>query len=249
VPVQSIRSFVYWTGLIISAFLFVFSRPIRDEVADYLTWLGIKNEDAVYFIVFVIGLFLLFAARLISERIPKYVPGVRAAIMRNNFIEGDWIDAVLSGDHRNVLSVGLIKISYKNGQLVAKGSDHDPDGAMHSVFESIISRIYDSGQYCYCYEATMLREAEFTHHRGYAQYSFLTGTGRASEFVGVYSSASTGKKHTIRGNMMAPALLAELGLDPKKDYLKADADRRTLIEAFAKFTTQQTRNDSRQTGG
>ncbi len=236
-PIVSIRRFVYWASLIISTFLFVFSRTIRDWVAIGLTALNITNADVILFAMFIAGLFLLVAARLVSEGIPKYFSWARAEMMGNNLIEGQWIDTVYEKDGCTVKSVGLISISYQDGLLVAKGTDHDPDGTMHSSFVSIISRIYDTGEFRYCYEARMLLQPTFTNHRGYAEYTFETLAGVPTEFKGVFSSASTGQRHITSGNKITPELLRDLNLEHQSHHA-TENDRTKLITTYRDFKTR-----------
>lgn len=235
-PIESIRYFVFWWSLIISTFLFVFSKTIREKTELLLRDLGI-GADAALVAVFFIGMFSLICARLLSEGIPKYMPWVRRMLMRKTFIEGQWLDVVYETNNYTVKSVGIVKIAYQNGRLYLEGYDYSNNGDLRSSFWSILSRIYDTGEFRYCYEAKINNEARFSNHCSYAEYFFLVAGGMATEFSGAFTSSSDHQKYVISGDKINAALFSAMRL-PQREYDVLGNDRTLLIATYAKYKTR-----------
>lgn len=235
-PIESIRNFVYWTSLIISTFLFVFSKTIREKTEPFLHNFGI-SQDAALVAVFFIGIFSLLCARLLSEGIPKYMVWVRRRLMPKTFVEGEWMDVVYESNNRTVKSVGTVKIAYQNGNLNLEGYDYSTNGDLRSSFWTILSRIYNTGEFRYCYEAKINNEPNFANHRSYGEYFFLIVGGKATEFSGAYTSSSDHQKYAISGDKVSAALFTKMGL-PKQKYDVLGTDRNLLIAEYTKYKTR-----------
>jgi len=230
-PIESIRRFVLWTGLIVSTFLFVFSKTSREHLELWLINDQHISPDVVLVVIFMIGLLLLFCARLISEGLPKYLPVLRKFLMGNRFIEGIWLDAVFDADE--VKHVGIINFKYNNGYLTAKATDYELSGKQRSSFYTIFSKIYDTGDYRYCWEASVV--GEIGAHRGYAEYSFAVPFGKPAEFTGEYVSVTRGTKHSIRGDKLTDSLLRALNMNPQNFDPSRAVDRAALIQNYSKL--------------
>ncbi|HKY86957.1 MAG TPA: hypothetical protein VJL90_09375 [Pseudorhodoplanes sp.] len=231
-PIESIRLFVFWCSLLISTFLFVFSKTIREGIEIALQGFGIK-ADIVILAVFFVGLTSLFLARILSEAVPTWFPYLRKTMMGSRYIEGLWLDAVFDNDQKTVKHVGIINFEYSKGYLVARATDYDLNGHKRSSFQSIFSKMYDTGDFRYCWEAKVV--GEIATHRGYGEYSFSVPSGLPSEFVGEYVSSARGAKHIIEGNQITDSLLELLKLDAKSFDLSNANYRTKLICAYAEF--------------
>ncbi len=119
----------------------------------------------------------------VVEKIPVLSRLLRRALLGREFIEGDWPLVVADMEAQQLLYLGFLSITFRNGQLYVQGDDWNPDGTHAQAFQSMQS-LYRDGVLHYWYEQGESLRAPTM--RGYTEVYFFPVHGLAKRHAGKF---------------------------------------------------------------
>lgn len=149
---------------------------------------------------------------------------LRKIILGRQFVEGYWVDRLVDTETKEIISIGIVEISYQDGSLFVNGygysRSYDPRGS----FKTYVSK-YESLTLKYGYESTLPFSSDVKVH-GHGQYNFVSGNPYPTRFTGYMQDSHFKNKILLEGQKISDKSVLE-NIDD--DDVRAD-----IVSEFAR---------------
>lgn len=154
----------------LTTILIVIFLSIEAYLVHLVSEIKIENKFYPFIIIgFIIGLILIFKfVEFLVEKLLEESKIVRALILRDDFIEGVWLDKV---DIDGISGYGLITIVYQNGKFIQTGEQILYDGTTRCSWNSVASE-YDNNTLKIIYHVKYFDEKLVDQPYGISMYRF-----------------------------------------------------------------------------
>ena len=192
-------------------------------------YLNRKIQDkklSMIFTVIIISIFIIIANYSMKSLIENS-SSVRQWIDPNNFVEGYWYETSPPDSNNKIKHETLIKIEYKNGNLVLTGETYDTTGKSYANFRSTTTA-YNEGELFLQYTSFNI-----THGigQGFDQLQFNTPPNSYKGFV----FSSTSKKYYS----MAGTKINDKELQSYNNFNKDSDKKKFILDLLKSINSKQ----------
>ncbi|HEX6201579.1 MAG TPA: hypothetical protein VF100_01175 [Thermoanaerobaculia bacterium] len=203
----------------------------QESLVDFLRSFlgGTAAGGVVYSFAMVVIAAVFYLIGVAADQFFEHVTWARRLVLRDQFVEGCWIDAVIAPGKE--LSGGIVRIFYRDGEMKISGTTYDRRGKRIGPFSSKHSMFCDNDL---VYVYTKDRQAGGgSESHGFGTYTFKPSESWSpTELDGFFSSRDSAHDWRVHGRKLedAPPRNVEIEGDFVRRFLD-DYERTSALES------------------
>jgi hypothetical protein len=198
--VKRLDTFISWMDSIAVSAIAIATYTIRSTIQETI----VNPTITMLLLIAIVVLLSRITEFLIKELVSKS-RWLRRIVLGTQFIEGRWIDKVVTDG--NVESIALLTITYSNNQFEVNGESLDLMGDKLGAFHTYIS-VFDNWELKYAYHGVNIRKGDIRID-GYGEYNFVRHEKFPLSFLGfLHDSRHMKQVHVQAEKVYHPTLVA-----------------------------------------
>lgn len=237
--VKKLDRIVSWFQTAVTVALGIISVQVVEFLKDFVT---ISEIELVLAYIVVAILVVKGLETFIKWAISNSV-WLRRIIMGKQFIEGYWIDKLVDVENEEIISIGILKITYQDGMLHSSGSGYSPNYDNFGSFKTYISK-YDDFKLNYGYVSLMPFTPNIEVY-GHGQYLFDQGNKYPVRFNGFMQDSHFRNKILLNGRkILDESILVNLDDDEVRANLVKEYSVKLNVNSGITSVSSGLENDS-----